>query len=187
MQDAQRTRYICKVPGEEAMIWGYQLFDGDGNMIQDTTVDARVRESNPQIPKEARQFCDASGYHYYMRYGVDSKDFWEALDYCEKSGGHLVSIDSEKENDFVFNTFCKEKTTYDPPYIGVWREWGNWSNELAEYKNWDGGKPSNIADESCGAFSNKFNGKWDNVENYTSGSFICEWDVPFEAVQNKQG
>jgi len=184
MQDAKRTRYICKVPGQETIVWGYQLFDSGGKVIEDTTIGPQISNLNPNIPLGAKQFCDDEGYHFYVRYGVDSRDFWEAYDYCKVSGGHLVSISSKAENDFVFDTFCKGKTAYDPPYIGIWYDQKDgWSNEFAEYKNWDSGKPSNAFGEECGAFSDKFNGKWSNVANYTSGAFICEWDIRFEDIQ----
>jgi len=188
MRDAQRTRYTCKVPGEDAIMWGYQLFDNDGKLTQDTTVDLREynREHGTNIHLGAKQFVDHTNhcYSYYVRYTMDSKDFIEADDYCESVGGHLVDIGSEEENDFVFNVVCKGNTA-NQPYVGLWAtDEGHWYFYKDAYYNWDDGEPSKTAGEDYAAFSSKSNGKWNNVPNNTSDSFICEWEIPFKNISN---
>ena len=71
----------------------------------------------------------------------ESMSWTEAKEYCENLGGHLVTITSSEEQEFINESLLSigEKSTY---FIGLSRtdansQW-NWvTGEAFEYTNWD--------------------------------------------------
>lgn len=83
--------------------------------------------------------------HYYQVFD-EGLDWFEAKSKCEELGGHLVTITSQEEQDFV-NDYVKNgnRINYwlgatDEKVEGEW-EWV--SGESFEYENWHSGEPSN--------------------------------------------
>ena len=76
----------------------------------------------------------------------ESMSWTEAKEYCENLGGHLVTITSSEEQEFINESLLSigEKSTY---FIGLSRtdansQW-NWvTGEAFEYTNWDIGEPN---------------------------------------------
>ena len=121
--------------------------------------------------------------HYYELY--DEVLSWkDAKEYCESLGGHLVTITSQAENDFVQALASNgAQTNY---YIGGTDEEkeGTWkwvTDEDFSYINLGVGEPSSVyyEDEDY-LFIGKSIGKWGDVVNITSGvnsyGFICEYE-----------
>lgn len=135
--------------------------------------------------------------HYYQVFD-EGLDWFAAKTRCEEMGGHLVTITSAEEQDFVSNLIkCGNRINYwlggtDEDTEGVWK----WvSGELFEYDNWHTGEPSNSeyindefenylilwADLNC-----VWNDAYYDVGNRLSASghtkvkdigFICEWET----------
>lgn len=135
--------------------------------------------------------------HYYQVFD-EGLDWFAAKTRCEEMGGHLVTITSAEEQDFVSNLIkCGNRINYwlggtDEDTEGVWK----WvSGEPFEYDNWHTGEPSNSeyindefenylilwADLNC-----VWNDAYYDVGNRLSASghtkvkdigFICEWET----------
>lgn len=151
---------------------------------------------------------DTEKYYYFnghkytiFNYGMSWND---ANEYCEKQGGHLVTIGSADEQNFV------QKIIKDQSRLNYWiglylNSSGQWEwidGTEFSYSNWDydskGGwnKPDNyygdefygrIFSASCEFENWQCNyGFWDDASNYADGNdgdaplsafgFICEWD-----------
>lgn len=125
--------------------------------------------------------------HYYKVY--DNADSWsDARHKCEKRGGHLVTISSAEENEFVYSYMVQEG--YTQSFIGLYNSsyrdrpvWTWITEEPFEYTNWGNGEPnnSNGGTEYYGDF---FNGAWNDCLNTSTTQYICEWDGAEEVKQD---
>jgi hypothetical protein len=121
--------------------------------------------------------------HLYL-YLEKGKTWHNASNYCSALGGHLVSIESMSENDFVYklsggNTWLGAS---DEVQEGTW-VWT--SGQPFDFKYWDKGEPSNCCPpENCGGASCTpehyltFSGHgttWNDVPDEPT-SFVCEWE-----------
>lgn len=116
--------------------------------------------------------------HYYEFF--QTKMQWkEAEVFCKNLGGHLVTITSQEEQDFIyskFNSLIKKEGIAigltDEITEGDWR----WvTGETFEYSNWDYGEPNNQGNEDYALM--KTNGKWnDGHLEKEKWCFICEWE-----------
>lgn len=127
-----------------------------------------------KIPKEALKWND----HYYL-YMDASLNWKEAKEDCKKRGGHLVTITSQEENDFLFNNLVKYHNKdvmiglSDEKVENNW-EWVN--GETFEYSNWQSGEPNNENNEDF-VLMRSDNGKWnDGHLEREKWNYICEWD-----------
>ena len=122
-------------------------------------------------------------YHVY-----DKRITWEeAKQYCEKSGGHLVTITSEEEQKKLEELL--ENCPNEVFYIGLNRELNDFSlwvtGENTVYTNWGDGEPdTQYGIQNSGVIANGLRsgsgyrierGQWDNIGEI-AGGFICEWD-----------
>lgn len=156
--------------------------------------DASARAAPVQDP--------ASG-HYYQRIDVpltwsDANSFAQSQTY-QGMPGHLVSIGSQAENDFVFSLFLNEPGGYK--WIGGWQPSGSpepaggwqWSSrEPWIYSNWNSGEPNNYGgtENSLAMYAGApylvlpEGGKWNDLPNdggVSIGgslplSFVVEYD-----------
>jgi parallel beta-helix repeat protein len=120
--------------------------------------------------------------HYYRFFSI-KLTWYDAKIECETLGGHLVTITSYEENNFV-TTLAKGNKIWigftDERVEGEW-EWV--TNEPVNYTNWNVDSPDNAADgedyaEMYGGTGRA--GEWNDYSgpdhpNY-SQPFICEWD-----------
>ncbi|MGN0464705.1 MAG: lectin-like protein [Acutalibacteraceae bacterium] len=140
----------------------------------------------PDIPSTAVKFNG----HYYQVYD-NSMTWTEAKEYCEKLGGHLVTITSIEENNYIKDLVVSngKKNAYwlgasDSETEGVWK----WvTGEPFEFSDWGTGEPSQDGEENyLELLVNALNYslKW-NDSNLNGGGgmvslqnhgFICEWD-----------
>lgn len=166
-----------------------------------TTPITTTTESITTIPKEANTYNG----HSYIVY-PESMTWQEAKEYCEKLGGHLVTISNADEQKFVEDLAEKftDKTSYwlggyysDSEWKWVdntkfsYTNWDSWSDGIEEYRQPD----NHTGNEFYLRFANKKmqystwysnKGKWNDVSNEADGSsgdvpldsfgFICEWD-----------
>jgi hypothetical protein len=127
---------------------------------------------------------DGSKHCYRMFRGVK---YWvEARAFCEALGGHLATLTTPEENDFVHSFMWDNGFT--TAYFGLMdeerdRTWVWVTGEPVEYTNWDSNEPSYSTHERYGMYFYKhtkgtwndshFYEHWDNQE----WSYICEWDL----------
>lgn len=123
-------------------------------------------------PKEAVAF----GKHRYMLFR-DAISWPEAKKRCDEMGGHLVTITSPEENDFVFRVSggrrCWIGMSYDPKqrrYVWV-------TNEPARYARWRPSQP-NGGDQIYVGISWGQTAEWEDYSPHPNDfqEFICEWD-----------
>ncbi len=119
-----------------------------------------------------------TGHNYQIIMGRLS---WiEAQYYCESLDGHLVTLNSKEEDDFVIEALNLDDTSNSLNFwigatnmlTGVWR----WvTNEPFTYTNWCEWCPDNYNNvEYWAQIRPNLNGQW-NDDKKSSG-FICEWE-----------
>lgn len=140
-----------------------------------------------KVPKDAVSFQN----HFYKLY-PDSMTWEEAAAICEEAGGYLVSINTEREQEFLNSICTGEKNLY---WIGLERKNSGWQwiyDGPLDYANWAADEPNedfNATEyyaQMYGKSSDTFQlGQW-NDSRFDSGAmefwqlenvgFICEWD-----------
>jgi cysteine-rich repeat protein len=101
---------------------------------------------------------------------------------CSSSlGGHLVTIGSQAENDFVWLDVMTPATgtarwidLSDQAQEGsfVWS-----TSEPVAYTNWGSGEPNNSGNEDCAEFR-YFDNEWNDGACGSARPFICEYEPP---------
>ena len=117
--------------------------------------------------------------HYYKVY--DNADSWaDARRKCEKKGGHLVTITSAEENEFVYSYMVQEG--YTQSYIGLYNSsysaypiWTWITDEPVEYTNWGEGEPNN-SNGGKEYYCDFYNRAWNDCLPASTTQYICEWD-----------
>ncbi len=127
---------------------------------------------------------DGSRHCYRMFRGVK---YWvEARAFCEARGGHLATLTTPEENQFVHDFMWNNGFT--TAYFGLMdeerdRTWVWVTGEPVEYTNWDSNEPSYSTHERYGMYFYKHTmGTWNDSHFYEhwddqEWSYICEWDL----------
>lgn len=132
------------------------------------------------VPSRCTDFgVDRGTGHGYKR--IDDPVSWEdARLACEGMDGHLATISSQQENDFVYGNLAQGLETSiwlggtDEKAEGLW-EWI--TGEPWTYENWAAGQPDNAGgSQHYLTFWAGHNGKWDDAWDATPFPFLCEWD-----------
>lgn len=115
-------------------------------------------------------------------------DFDQAKKKCEKLGGHLATITSKEEQNFI-EQYVNDKT--ERLWIGAYRDkYNNWywvTGEKWKFTNWGDGEPNNSSNvnsnENCVSM---WPTKWNDLNNASreQGGFICEWEAKDSSVKN---
>ncbi|EKE05350.1 MAG: hypothetical protein ACD_19C00349G0001, partial [uncultured bacterium] len=121
----------------------------------------------------------------------------DAKIYCESLGGHLVTITSQVEQDFVTNLIVSGTKPYywagGMQLPGSSEPFGGWTwvtGEPFSYTNWRSYQPDNCTNDdkifvikNIDWFGSTSPGKW--VDDFNTGcfstvsyGFICEWEFP---------
>ncbi len=140
------------------------------------------------IPSDAVEYNG----HYYKAYDI-SKSWTDAKSYCENVGGHLVTVTSQTENEYVYSIIKNELMNLY--WIGAFLENSKWqwvTTESFSYANWALGEPNSFGNEYYvqiynDKISTSKSGFWNNEDNNGSGAmdeysvtvtgFICEWEI----------
>jgi len=101
------------------------------------------------------------------------KNWVDAKADCEARRGHLVTIGSQEENDFV-------RDLGSDIYIGFTDEAveGDWqwvTGEEVAYTNWHSGEPNNWWNEDCAAMG-AADGTWYDLWDWGASNYVCEWN-----------
>lgn len=129
---------------------------------------------------------------------IDDRLSWsDAKKYCEDLGGHLATITSKEENDFIFNTIKnRSKTIYwlGAEYNNKDKLWHWITNEEWKYNNWSYGNPDHYNHGSIGyeeylgilrvdSGNSGRASQWNDFVNMDAFwgkdnvGFICEWET----------
>ena len=128
--------------------------------------------------------------HTYGVYDV-GLTWTEAKTYCESLGGHLATITSQEEQDFIFSLLTNVSRPYY--FLGGCKEDNSmkWiTGEPFTYTNWAPGEPNNIRGQEFylmiytgnDAENNYTPGMWNDAGDNTiygadNYGFICEWEI----------
>jgi len=131
------------------------------------------------IEVEAAESVKSFKGHYYL-YVSDVVDAGKAEFQADLKGGHLVTINSKAENEFV----AEQVVTEGDIWLGAKKNAkGNWkwiNGEETEYTNWQYGEPNNGLHPSLYKYQNHaymyYYGTWDDGEDYLTHPFFCEWE-----------
>ena len=167
VMDMQSTAPYNVALWDKGNDWGPQKFD---------VIKVSHSDDNMSKPVETSYFKG----HKYELYN-ESMTWESAKLFCEKKGGHLVTISDEKENEFVNGMRCRNLSTdyqqsiwlggSDTANEGTW----SWiTGEAFTYSNWE-------PDEPNGGTSQNYlqmysSGNWDDVQNETGRFVVCEYD-----------
>src|SRR3990172_6587865 len=133
--------------------------------------------------------------HYYQAIYMPLS-WHEAREYCTGLDGHLVTISSSAENQFVYEMLpWSWLGATDEVSEGTWL----WiTGEPWEYENWAPGEPNNCCPpEYCGGtgctpehyltfWGDPYIGEWNDVPDGVS-YFVCEWDTIYIKIDIKPG
>ncbi len=110
-----------------------------------------------------------NGHSYYRSTG--SMTWTDARQACLNMGGHLVTVTSAAENNFIFNLWPSGWIGLtDEVSEGTWR----WvTGEPYSWSNWNGGEPNNAGNEDYIQFVG--GGKWNDLPN-TSLPYVLEFE-----------
>lgn len=145
-------------------------------------------DNNPKLPKDTLKFGD-SVYKVYR----NALTAQEARKFCEKQGGHLIYINSQEEQDFIFNEL-QDSGTKNMYWIGAVESSGSWvwsDGTDISYSNWSANEPANSDGDSKYSIINLKSENYDKggwvaqsnigaeyreAEYYPNYGFICEWE-----------
>lgn len=144
----------------------------------------QLRDDRTTPMSEVFTAPDGSKHRYRIYKGVHK---WvEARAFCEALGGHLATLTTDEENEFVYWYMrgCDKLTAFFG--LSDEKREHNWvwvTGEPVEYTNWSPGQPSYSAKERYGMYFYKhLRGTWNDSHFYEDAevdpgcSFICEWD-----------
>jgi hypothetical protein len=111
-----------------------------------------------------------NGHSYYRSTG--SAVWTTARTNCSNMGGHLVTITSSGEQNFLY-------TLWPSGWIGLTDEVteGTWrwvTGETYSYTNWNSGEPNNSGNEDYVQFVS--NGRWNDLNNNSSLPYVLEFE-----------
>lgn len=138
-----------------------------------------------EIPSDAKSF---KGHMYYV-YDLDNSITWEkAKEKCEAVGGHLVSITSAKEQDFVssLNYEITDGSYYSSAWIGGAYIDGKakWvTGEKITYVAANSEVPSASYPLAMRGSSGEWLSTWAEKK---CGYYICEWDTSTATILPEQ-
>lgn len=152
------------------------------------TYNADSDDSMEQTIREDMIVKDHLGHVYGIYSGKVVLSWIEAEELCESMGGHLVTINSAAEQEFICKLVSYEETPKYLYWIGGTKRSGIWEwvdKQEFSYTNWAAGEPNCIGNSEYYVHMYSKSGLWNDTVNYLSGSsiyatsncgFICEWD-----------
>jgi len=181
--------------GPNPVVYSIAVDPNDSSKVYAVTPDGVFRlegapptEEETAAPTPAQRVRNPENGHLYLLYPEWSKTWHQARDYCAARGGHLVTIGSTSENEFVY------RLSGGLAWLGATdeAEEGTWvwvTGEPWDFTNWDEGEPNNCAstpDGSPGCFPEHYltfsapetstpTTTWNDVPD-GEAPFVCEWE-----------
>lgn len=143
-----------------------------------------LEPGRPELPGGA-VFFNGHAYKIY-----DERISWQdAKRRCEDLGGHLVTITSPEEQDFLAGYIGSSAPDIDL-WTGIQSDWTRWiTGEEVSYQNWGTNEPDGYAGQCYGAICNGGRrgsnsegdyhirqGEWDDLHENDRMYYICEWE-----------
>lgn len=146
---------------------GY-IYNADGSGATNVPVKL-YRRTIPNFPGFTSQ-QNYNGHSYYRSTG--SMTWTDARQACLNMGGHLVTVTTSAENNFIFNLWPSGWIGLtDEVTEGVWR----WvTGETYSYSSWNPGEPNNSGNEDYVQFVG--GGKWNDLPNNYSLPYVLEFE-----------
>jgi hypothetical protein len=150
-----------------------------------------------QYPVIGGYINPANGHAYYL---LDYTDWISAEGYAQSLGGHLVTINNQAEQNWVYQTFGQNESGWQETlWIGltdaddqspegeghfVWT-----SGEDVTYTNWFAptGEPNNAGDEDYASIWGGNNGGWNDSAPWWFARAVVELDAPISFPDNGAG
>ena len=146
---------------------GY-LYNGNGSGAINVPIKL-YRRTNSTITGFTNQ-QNYNGHSYYRSTGTA---VWTtARTNCSNMGGHLVTITSSGEQNFIYGLWPSGWIGLtDEVTEGTWR----WvTGETYSYKNWNSGEPNNSGNEDYVQFVS--NGRWNDLNNNNNLAYVLEFE-----------
>lgn len=133
---------------------------------------------------------DVNGNGYELILAEGGITWADAEQAAEEMGGHLATITSAEENEFIVSALGIGRNPY---WLGGFQvagsaepdlEWQWVTGEAFDYTNWANGEPNNQNNEDALAFafwSHAEVGQWNDAPTsylYGRGGFVVEYEVP---------
>ena len=118
-------------------------------------------------------FTSQQNYNGHSYYRSTGSAFWlNAKANCEAMGGHLVTVTTSAENNFIFGIWPSGWIGLtDEVNEGTWR----WvTGETYSYTSWNPGEPNNAGNEDYVQFVG--GGKWNDLPNGVSLPYVLEFE-----------
>lgn len=156
--------------------------DGNDIYYSDTKAYSFICEyDNDTVDINLEKSFDYNGHRYEVY--TNSVDWQTAKRFCERKGGHLLTISNSDENNIIKNNvkgLTNERYWLGLTDIALQSKW-NWiTDEPLSYKNWSSGEPNNTAGIETYAEFVSANGSWNDLRGFACISlnigFICEYD-----------
>lgn len=117
-------------------------------------------------------FTSQTNYNGHSYYRSTSSMTWTSAKIaCQNMGGHLVTMNSSAENNFVFSTWPSGWIGFTDEVVEG--QWGWVTNEPVTYTNWNPGEPNNAGNEDYAQFVS--GGRWNDLPN-TSLPYVIEFE-----------
>ena len=118
-------------------------------------------------------FTSQNNYNGHSYYRSTGTAYWStAKTNCANMGGHLVTVTSAAENNFIFKLWPSGWIGLsDEITEGTWR----WvTGEAYSYTSWNSGEPNNAGNEDYVQFVG--GGKWNDLPNAVSLPYVLEFE-----------
>ena len=141
------------------------------------------------------EICDARIYAGHLYAAFDEEVFWyDAYNRCSAMGGHLVTITSQDEQDFInqiieSGVIPEGASTEYYYWNGLVRNTDGWhwvTGEDVVYTNWSSKEPDDdgsvqwfvgMAKRVASANTHAKLGQWEDTNQNSKDPFICEWEL----------
>ena len=146
-----------------------------------TTLYAIWEKINYNATPAAKGNFNGNTYEYYTQ----TLNWNQAYRFCEKKGGHLVTVTSKEENEFIVELAkSRSGALWAGGKTADHKTWYWITGEPFNYQNWDVGEPNNL-DNAQDTLHIYVSGKWDDVGSALSTvrEFICEYDNNIDAAK----
>ncbi|XP_063953416.1 macrophage mannose receptor 1-like isoform X1 [Lytechinus pictus] len=114
---------------------------------------------------------------YFFSSAAAERTSWPTAEYiCRQGGGHLASIHSKQENEWIRNRLAQE---FPDAWIGFEATPSTafaWSDDTpVDYTNWNPGEPNSnfLGDEDCAEMYLE-TGKWNDLDCLTLQGYVCK-------------
>jgi len=144
-----------ELPSSSALVPRIRLLDAAGNPLADEDGDPTDAHLLATITTDGAYYAEVGAFwsHQGHRYLVSAGQTWQNAEaYAQSLGGHLVTINDQAEQNWVYSTFGR----FGDFWIGMSDETeeGTWiwsGGEPVDYTNWNSGEPNNSGDEDYAA------------------------------------